>query len=316
MLKIRVSRPGAPVHEVYRPRNEPSVLEAAARLVMRFADWNAELQQQSDPLAGSESVFLGQMHSGEIYNQFPQECRLEGTRRWLPNHDRRAVEADYRAELAGLTQDTGAMIEGEFILVRDAFQLDPADAAVAAFDTALAATCQTTLPRGGKPFVDDCNTFWSRAGIPSITHGPRGGGAHTLNEWVSIDDLVRVAHASTPRRRWSIARRLRARFKPRIARNTSHRGKRGHRRIAADLDMVAIGVVKENLRHIAVGHIVLAKRDVVRSSSRSTSSVSRTCSARCAARSSRFRPLRYCGLCRRRSNGSAVRSCKARRRGS
>ena len=29
--------------------------------------------------------------------------------------------------------------------------------------------------------------------VPAITHGPRAGGAHTLQEWVSIDDLTRVA---------------------------------------------------------------------------------------------------------------------------
>ena len=44
-----------------------------------------------------------------------------------------------------------------------------------------------------KPFCDDGNTFWSLAKVPAITHGPRAGGAHTLNEWVSISDLVRVA---------------------------------------------------------------------------------------------------------------------------
>ena len=29
--------------------------------------------------------------------------------------------------------------------------------------------------------------------IPAITHGPLAGGQHTVSEWVSIDDLVRVA---------------------------------------------------------------------------------------------------------------------------
>jgi di/tripeptidase len=29
--------------------------------------------------------------------------------------------------------------------------------------------------------------------VPAITHGPTAGGAHTLDEWVSIDDLERVA---------------------------------------------------------------------------------------------------------------------------
>ena len=27
-----------------------------------------------------------------------------------------------------------------------------------------------------------------------ISHGPRAGGQHTVKEWVSIEDMVRVAH--------------------------------------------------------------------------------------------------------------------------
>jgi succinyl-diaminopimelate desuccinylase len=42
-------------------------------------------------------------------------------------------------------------------------------------------------------FVDDGNAFWGLAGIPAITHGPRSGGQHTVNEWIDIDDMVRVA---------------------------------------------------------------------------------------------------------------------------
>jgi acetylornithine deacetylase/succinyl-diaminopimelate desuccinylase-like protein len=41
--------------------------------------------------------------------------------------------------------------------------------------------------------VDDGNSFWALAQVPAITHGPRAGGQHTVSEWVSIDDLARVA---------------------------------------------------------------------------------------------------------------------------
>lgn len=64
---------------------------------------------------------------------------------------------------------------------------------VAAFQAAHRAATGRMLPLGPKPFVDDGNSFWSLAGIPAITHGPRAEGAHTGREWVDIDDLVRVA---------------------------------------------------------------------------------------------------------------------------
>ena len=49
------------------------------------------------------------------------------------------------------------------------------------------------LPAGSKPFVDDGNSFFGLGPIPAVTHGPRAGGQHTVNEWVEIDDLVRIA---------------------------------------------------------------------------------------------------------------------------
>jgi acetylornithine deacetylase/succinyl-diaminopimelate desuccinylase-like protein len=193
VFKISISRPGPPIHEVYRPEHEPSVIAVGAELVRRFSNWQLELKQQVDPIAGCESVFIGQIHAGEIYNQYPQLCWLEGTRRWLPGEKREQVEAEFRRRLADLASETGTTIEAQFQLVRDAFRLDVEDPLVANFDRALLASGATALPRGAKPFVDDGNTFWHQAGVPAITHGPRGGGAHTLNEWVSIDELVRVA---------------------------------------------------------------------------------------------------------------------------
>jgi acetylornithine deacetylase/succinyl-diaminopimelate desuccinylase-like protein len=49
------------------------------------------------------------------------------------------------------------------------------------------------LSFGGKPFVDDGNRYAAEAGIPALTHGPDAKGAHTTEEWVAVDELVRVA---------------------------------------------------------------------------------------------------------------------------
>lgn len=191
--KARICRTGPPIHEVMRPRDEPSVIAAGAELVARITRLGERLAGTSDPLAGPETVFVGQFHSGEIFNQYPQECVVEGTRRWLPATKRIDVEDGLRELFAGLARDTGTTVDAELVLMRDAFRLDEEDAFVAAFRGAYAAAGGGSLPTGAKPFCDDGNTFWARTGIPAITHGPKAGGAHTLEEWVSIDDLVRVA---------------------------------------------------------------------------------------------------------------------------
>jgi acetylornithine deacetylase/succinyl-diaminopimelate desuccinylase-like protein len=192
--KATVRRPGPPVHEVMRPA-EPSVIAAGAELVARLNRLHERLSAKSDPLAGTESLFIGQIHSGAIYNEYAQECLLEGTRRWLPGTRRADVEAELRGLFDGLARDTGTTVAVALTPIRDAFLLPQDHPFVAAFQRAYASTSGgQPLKVGAKPFCDDGNSFWALAQVPAVTHGPRAGGAHTLEEWVSIDDLVRVAH--------------------------------------------------------------------------------------------------------------------------
>lgn len=191
--KVILRRAGPPVHEVMRPADEPSVIVAGAGLVWRLTNLNQRLADESNSPAGPASVFVGQIHAGEIYNQYPQECMLEGTRRWLPGTDHDGVRADFQKLLSDLGRDCGVNVELDWRHIRGAFRLDTEDPFVAAFQRSYRAIRGEPLPIGPKPFVDDGNSFSSLAGIPAITHGPRAGGQHTVEEWVDIDDLVRVA---------------------------------------------------------------------------------------------------------------------------
>jgi len=190
--KIMIRRPGAPIHEVMRPQ-EPSVIAAGALLIERLNRLDRELSAKRDAMAGAESLFIGQIHSGEIFNQYPQECRIDGTRRWLPGTRRQDVEEQLHALLAEVARETGTTITAELNMMRDSFLLEQKHPIVSAFQDAQTTVSGRTLPIGAKPFCDDGNSFWSLAKIPTVTHGPNAGGAHTLEEWVSIDDLVRVA---------------------------------------------------------------------------------------------------------------------------
>ncbi|MFO0907945.1 MAG: M20/M25/M40 family metallo-hydrolase [Isosphaeraceae bacterium] len=198
--KLALERAGAPVHEVMRPLDAPSVIEAAAgvieelaRLARTLSDEPRASLPEADP--GPSSVFIGQVHAGEIYNQYPQVARLEGTRRWLPGTDPRGVESDLRARIDRVAREHGVAARLDWIFTRGAFALDlqhPIVGLFRALDRA-ARPDVPPLPLGAKPFVDDGNSFSAIANVPAITHGPRAGGAHTLDEWIEIDDMVRVA---------------------------------------------------------------------------------------------------------------------------
>lgn len=191
--KVHVRRSGPPVHEVMRPPDQPSVIAAGADLIHRVLKYGAELSKHNDPQAGAESVFIGQVHSGEIFNQYPQEFWLEGTRRWLPDGDPVAVEHDFRELMSGVKRDWPVDVLTEFNVIRNAFRLDINSPFVQCFQNCYRELSGVALPVGPKPFVDDGNSFWRLADVPAITHGARAGGQHTVNEWVEIDDLVRVA---------------------------------------------------------------------------------------------------------------------------
>lgn len=191
--KITIRRPGPPCHEVARPEGEPNVIDAGMKVVQALFGLNLSLGKKTDPVAGTESIFIGQIHSGEIYNQFPQECWLEGTRRWLPSNDRDKVREEFLRLLDGLKRMTRTSIETDYRHIRDAYRLDLEHPLVECFQSACEAVRGAPLETGPKAFVDDGNSFWGLAGVPAITHGPKAGGQHTVSEWVSISDLARIA---------------------------------------------------------------------------------------------------------------------------
>lgn len=193
IFEVRVRREGEPVHEVLQPPGTPNVLMAGADLALRLRALHQRLQVHTHPHAGADSCFVGRLASGEIYNQVPVECVLNGTRRWVQAGTVEAVRAELEQLLAELARDTGTQVELDFSISGDAFAISPADPLVAAFQQAHQEATGAPLPLGGKPFMDDGNTFVALAGIPALTHGPSATGAHTLDERVTLDELVRVA---------------------------------------------------------------------------------------------------------------------------
>lgn len=193
IFQATIRRDGEPVHEVLRPPGTPDVVAAGAQLVNRLHTWNEELNQISHPIAGHDSTFVGSVHTGEIYNQSPTECFVHGTRRWVPPAGGAAVRDEFKQLLSEVAAATGTLIDVEFDEQGGAYQIDADNRIVHAFQQAHTAVTGSPLPLGAKPFVDDGNTYASLAGIPALTHGPAATGAHTLNEAVTVDELVRVA---------------------------------------------------------------------------------------------------------------------------
>lgn len=193
ILEFTFRRDGQPVHEVMGGLEQPSVIAAAADMAAVLIARGLELAQHAHPGAGKASCFVGQIHGGEIYNQSPIECKLSGTRRWLPGDPVAEVEREIRDLAARVAKKHGVSCELGYHFVRDAFELTGNEPIIEAFQTAYESVSGQRLQTGAKPFVDDVNTFVHRGHIPGITHGPNAKGAHTVNEEVPVAELVRVA---------------------------------------------------------------------------------------------------------------------------
>ena len=193
IFETHISREGQPVHEVLRPPQQPDVLAAGAELLLRLKNLQQNLVSRTHPYAGTDSVFVGHIQAGEIYNQSPTECVLQGTRRWVTPNTFEEIKLEFNQILEELAETSCTSIKVNFEVQGDAFSISPGDPIIAAFQNAHQAVTGNTLSFGNKPFVDDGNSFSSVANIPALTHGPNATGAHTLEECVPVAELVRVA---------------------------------------------------------------------------------------------------------------------------
>ena len=193
IFKVHVTRDGVPIHEVIGGIEQPSVIGAGAELIRRFGQLDRELAQRTHPLGARESMFIGQIQAGEIYNQSPTELELSGTRRWLPGTKVEDVTKQFNEILGEVANQFGVSIEGQIQSTSHAFEIARDQPLVAAFQSSYQASTGSELAIGAKPFTDDGNSFVLHGGVPAITHGPNAKGAHTVNEQVPVDELERVA---------------------------------------------------------------------------------------------------------------------------
>lgn len=193
IFKLTISRAGEPVHEVLRQPNTPDVIQAGAAVVQAISAFHERLKTITHPYAGHNSSFIGNIQSGEIYNQSPTECVIQGTLRWVTPGQGPVVEAELRELLAPIAAARNIEIAYEFHHQGEAFAIDQEHPLVNAFQAAHGAITSAPLPLGNKPFVDDGSYYAGLGGIAAISHGPAATGAHTLNEMAPVAELVRVA---------------------------------------------------------------------------------------------------------------------------
>ena len=191
-VEITITRPGLVTHELKTAARTPHPILAAGRVIEAIAARNAELATTEHPWVGAETYFLGEVHGGDFYNRFPNECRLIGTRRWAPGNTLEAVEEEFLELLDPIAAETGCSIELDLKLVRGAYSIDPEHELSRALRAGYRDVTGTELPVTGIKVVADGAVFQGEASIPTVYHGPAGTGAHGDIEFILVAELVRA----------------------------------------------------------------------------------------------------------------------------
>lgn len=187
-FEITVRREGEPSHQLYTPPGTPHPITVAAEIVRQLDLLNEDLVREYVEDIGYASYFIGAVHSGQFYNQFPDKAELTGVRRYSPESSYEEVERELRQLLDGVAEQYGVGVELKLEKVRDGYRIDKNGEAVQALVAAVGKVRGIELPLVGKKVVTDAGIF-AALSIPTLCHGPDQRTAHGDVEYVEISEL-------------------------------------------------------------------------------------------------------------------------------
>jgi acetylornithine deacetylase len=167
-----------------RPDLGVDAIVKAGHVLTALGELDEALGKRTHPLLGRGSIHASTITGGVEMSSYPARCVIGVERRTLPDETLDDVEA----ELAGLGG------RHRILLVRDGFEVASNEDVVAVVSAAAAAILGDAPRIAGVSYWADA-AFVAAAGIPTVMFGPRGEGAHAIEEWVSIADTVAVTRA-------------------------------------------------------------------------------------------------------------------------
>ncbi len=177
-----------------KPELGVDAIAKIGRVLTAIEDLNAKIRSvQRHPLLGSGSIHASLISGGRELSTYPERCLLSIERRTVPGETLEEASSQIQAILSDARrQDLRACYEVRSTLVREPFEVDPAEGSVQILRARVAAE-RGVEPRfyGDTPWMDSALT--SAAGIPTVVFGPGGGGAHAAVEWSNLDEVAVAA---------------------------------------------------------------------------------------------------------------------------
>src|SRR4051794_19312159 len=175
-----------------RPEEGVDAIVGAGPLLTALGALDGALAARTHPTLGRGSVHASLIEGGAEMSSYPARCLLGLERRTLPGESAAAVEAEVGEIVAAATgANPGLEASQRTLLVREPFEVSHDADVVRAVGAAAAGVLGAAPPLAGAPYWADA-AFIAAAGIPTVMFGASGEGAHAVEEWVSIEDTVKV----------------------------------------------------------------------------------------------------------------------------
>ena len=145
------------------------------------------LNRKPDPLLGHGTLHSSIIAGGTELSVIPSRSRLQWERRTLPGESRQDLELELERTVQAVESHPGKhAVKGRELFRRPPYRV-PEDAEI--LSRLQKASPQSSLV--GFSFWAD-SALAGKAGIPSVLFGPIGHGAHAVDEWVSLNSLLKV----------------------------------------------------------------------------------------------------------------------------
>jgi acetylornithine deacetylase len=145
------------------------------------------------PLVGPPSLHAGVLKGGTGPSTYAASCKLVIERRTIPSETESQVVSEIQTIIDELTAaDPSFKATLKILLTRNAFEVDPEQDLVKVLQQSANEVLGEQPELVGQPYWMD-TALLSDAGVETVAMGPIGAGAHSKEEWVDLDSVVKMA---------------------------------------------------------------------------------------------------------------------------
>lgn len=172
-----------------RPADGRDAILDMGRVLQALERHNAVLAQgQPHPRLGHPSLHASVIHGGSELSVYPARCRLQMERRTVPGEAAGQPLAEVQAILDRLAaEDRDFTSSCRLSFARPPYEIAGDELPVSLARAAVA--CGSEAPTTGMSFWTDAAVL-GQAGIPSVLYGPGGAGLHSVEEYVTVADVL------------------------------------------------------------------------------------------------------------------------------